>query len=129
MGRGRPALLRDACTSPMALWAAIVSPFPVEPCCPWRCRQDHEATDAGHRAGDRSRASWSQNLSALLCTGGEPRGRSRRAVAAAVSDLQAPPRRSERAQALAVLPRSRSEEHTSELQSPDHLVCRLLLEK
>src|SRR5258708_13856059 len=27
------------------------------------------------------------------------------------------------------LPRRRSEEHTSELQSPDHLVCRLLLEK
>ena len=27
------------------------------------------------------------------------------------------------------LPVSRSEEHTSELQSPDHLVCRLLLEK
>src|SRR5947208_4904185 len=26
-------------------------------------------------------------------------------------------------------PTSRSEEHTSELQSPDHLVCRLLLEK
>src|SRR5438552_11621502 len=26
-------------------------------------------------------------------------------------------------------PRSRSEEHTSELQSPDHLVCRLLLGK
>src|SRR5207244_7770674 len=26
-------------------------------------------------------------------------------------------------------PRNRSEEHTSELQSPDHLVCRLLLEK
>src|SRR5258708_18529992 len=25
--------------------------------------------------------------------------------------------------------RDRSEEHTSELQSPDHLVCRLLLEK
>src|SRR5258708_19204290 len=34
--------------------------------------------------------------------------------------------------ALASSPRpfaSRSEEHTSELQSPDHLVCRLLLEK
>src|SRR5258708_29570638 len=29
---------------------------------------------------------------------------------------------------LAEYPR-RSEEHTSELQSPDHLVCRLLLEK
>src|SRR5438552_11329819 len=28
-----------------------------------------------------------------------------------------------------IWPRSRSEEHTSELQSPDHLVCRLLLEK
>src|SRR5258708_24093978 len=28
-----------------------------------------------------------------------------------------------------VLPLWRSEEHTSELQSPDHLVCRLLLEK
>src|SRR5258708_26047718 len=27
------------------------------------------------------------------------------------------------------LPPNRSEEHTSELQSPDHLVCRLLLEK
>src|SRR5207244_12834211 len=26
-------------------------------------------------------------------------------------------------------PTPRSEEHTSELQSPDHLVCRLLLEK
>src|SRR5258708_28339219 len=26
-------------------------------------------------------------------------------------------------------PDRRSEEHTSELQSPDHLVCRLLLEK
>src|SRR5258708_10871005 len=26
-------------------------------------------------------------------------------------------------------PDTRSEEHTSELQSPDHLVCRLLLEK
>src|SRR5258708_9246484 len=34
---------------------------------------------------------------------------------------------------ITTLPRdstvSRSEEHTSELQSPDHLVCRLLLEK
>src|SRR5258708_26773667 len=31
--------------------------------------------------------------------------------------------------AAARLRRHRSEEHTSELQSPDHLVCRLLLEK
>src|SRR5258708_18993002 len=28
-----------------------------------------------------------------------------------------------------LIPKMRSEEHTSELQSPDHLVCRLLLEK
>src|SRR5438552_7581860 len=31
--------------------------------------------------------------------------------------------------AAAVVHGERSEEHTSELQSPDHLVCRLLLEK
>src|SRR5258708_533752 len=31
--------------------------------------------------------------------------------------------------AFAFAPDGRSEEHTSELQSPDHLVCRLLLEK
>src|SRR5258708_12567699 len=30
---------------------------------------------------------------------------------------------------LAIARPGRSEEHTSELQSPDHLVCRLLLEK
>src|SRR5207244_7913475 len=30
---------------------------------------------------------------------------------------------------LKTLSRIRSEEHTSELQSPDHLVCRLLLDK
>src|SRR5258708_22684263 len=33
------------------------------------------------------------------------------------------------ATATACARRCRSEEHTSELQSPDHLVCRLLLEK
>src|SRR5258708_28892455 len=38
--------------------------------------------------------------------------------------------RNDRQQAHSVRDRShRSEEHTSELQSPDHLVCRLLLEK
>src|SRR5258708_40288802 len=30
---------------------------------------------------------------------------------------------------ISLLANPRSEEHTSELQSPDHLVCRLLLEK
>src|SRR5258708_29889736 len=40
---------------------------------------------------------------------------------------QQPPR--ERAVDQEQALRLRSEEHTSELQSPDHLVCRLLLEK
>src|SRR5258708_10532049 len=35
----------------------------------------------------------------------------------------------EEADAISEATGSRSEEHTSELQSPDHLVCRLLLEK
>src|SRR5258708_32017440 len=35
----------------------------------------------------------------------------------------------EAAEAVCVWCMGRSEEHTSELQSPDHLVCRLLLEK
>src|SRR5258708_10575888 len=34
-----------------------------------------------------------------------------------------------RSRKLTPEPHARSEEHTSELQSPDHLVCRLLLEK
>src|SRR5258708_37830930 len=37
--------------------------------------------------------------------------------------------RSSNHSSLAASSISRSEEHTSELQSPDHLVCRLLLEK
>src|SRR5207244_12748071 len=47
-----------------------------------------------------------------------PRGGDRRGLVAEPRDR--------RALARALL---RSEEHTSELQSPDHLVCRLLLEK
>src|SRR5258708_8346581 len=47
-------------------------------------------------------------------------GRSR-ARAAMCSPMTRPGRRARM--------RGRSEEHTSELQSPDHLVCRLLLEK
>src|SRR5258708_23574945 len=42
---------------------------------------------------------------------------------------QAAPRREQRACPVRRRPSLRSEEHTSELQSPDHLVCRLLLEK
>src|SRR5258708_17657089 len=39
------------------------------------------------------------------------------------------PRSRARANDRVVMGALRSEEHTSELQSPDHLVCRLLLEK
>src|SRR5207244_12208534 len=39
------------------------------------------------------------------------------------------PRVESRRAEMEMAPQVRSEEHTSELQSPDHLVCRLLLEK
>src|SRR5258708_11139979 len=39
------------------------------------------------------------------------------------------PRRWAQRASVSKSPATRSEEHTSELQSPDHLVCRLLLEK
>src|SRR5258708_11518634 len=51
---------------------------------------------------------------------GEPLGRSRPSSS---------PRRRSLAERAASFLEWRSEEHTSELQSPDHLVCRLLLEK
>src|SRR5258708_27657568 len=55
------------------------------------------------------------------------------AMARATKAVTAPgretPRRSRTAAPCLPLLRLRSEEHTSELQSPDHLVCRLLLEK
>src|SRR5947208_6543251 len=39
------------------------------------------------------------------------------------------PRAHRARQVIRAASKARSEEHTSELQSPDHLVCRLLLEK
>src|SRR5947208_3749172 len=45
------------------------------------------------------------------------------------SDLQVPVIAGVDASGQPILAGVRSEEHTSELQSPDHLVCRLLLEK
>src|SRR5438552_12324950 len=57
----------------------------------------------------RSRAQrWAEQAAA------EARARGRSADGLVVADEMSP---------------ARSEEHTSELQSPDHLVCRLLLEK
>src|SRR5438552_7200972 len=57
------------------------------------------ARERSHRAPGRAREGWRRGVSR----------RRQAARGAAASD--------------------RSEEHTSELQSPDHLVCRLLLEK
>src|SRR5947208_4311560 len=48
---------------------------------------------------------------------------------AASSDTPQPANRMMRRGCSVLLIHFRSEEHTSELQSPDHLVCRLLLEK
>src|SRR5258708_18900110 len=57
--------------------------------------------------------------------------RKRRDISSAVPYGAWPPRRSDLEEARSTIPAHcyRSEEHTSELQSPDHLVCRLLLEK
>src|SRR2546426_6054473 len=58
--------------------------------------------------------------------GARPRSSAALTVQAARSRL---PRRPHRLERLSVRRRLRSEEHTSELQSPCNLVCRLLLEK
>src|SRR5207244_12453647 len=47
----------------------------------------------------------------------------------AAGGARAAPRQSRSCAVRAARRSRRSEEHTSELQSPDHLVCRLLLEK
>src|SRR5205807_2771855 len=53
----------------------------------------------------------------------------KKAAAQALSMLAAFPMVAGLPRAMARLARERSEEHTSELQSPCNLVCRLLLEK
>src|SRR5258708_30691821 len=72
----------------------------------------------------RRLAGWRRYpLSAAQCQAGPARGRNRRA--SRNSGLR------DDFGLVLVLPgiEQRSEEHTSELQSPDHLVCRLLLGK
>src|SRR5258708_8892415 len=54
---------------------------------------------------------------------------SRRARPGARGSIEQPLVRTRRRRDCSRSKRCRSEEHTSELQSPDHLVCRLLLEK
>src|SRR5438552_13739076 len=57
-------------------------------------------------------------------------------IAATMTTVSHPPSRNFSTSSMSRMPAhtrnpaaDRSEEHTSELQSPDHLVCRLLLEK
>src|SRR5258708_22760741 len=87
---------------------ALTAPVPS---CRWRIRSASTSTGTTGRAGSptapRPAAPWHRRRA--------PRARRYRPSQAA-RDVDA-----------MVLPRS--EEHTSELQSPDHLVCRLLLEK
>src|SRR2546426_9301983 len=65
--------------------------------------------------------------------GGDPAARARREKPRAAGGgdrvVRAGPGARSRFERRVVLPRRRSEEHTSELQSPCNLVCRLLLEK
>src|SRR5258708_27590471 len=71
-----------------------------------------------HRSGQTGR-SRSRHLASDVARGSRAAFLSRRAATAGTPDgLRRP-----------IATGSRSEEHTSELQSPDHLVCRLLLEK
>src|SRR5258708_25395375 len=62
--------------------------------------------------------SWGRTSRSAMGAGNGPRQRTAR-------DMERYASMATRAECIA----SRSEEHTSELQSPDHLVCRLLLEK
>src|SRR5947208_11515377 len=66
-------------------------------------------------------------LCARLCTGSVIALAGCAAIRAGPPRNDRRPRKPKRARSAAAQPRS--EEHTSELQSPDHLVCRLLLEK
>src|SRR5947208_11936085 len=72
------------------------------------------------------------SLTTLFRSPVDPAARPSRALAHRVSTLAHPSHRNANhptADRFPLAPVVRSEEHTSELQSPDHLVCRLLLEK
>src|SRR2546426_7855231 len=58
-----------------------------------------------------------------------PRGRPTRAIAASGAGQGGRPLKGGLGHVVRVVQQQRSEEHTSELQSPCNLVCRLLLEK
>src|SRR2546426_6599372 len=86
-------------------------------------RRDAEALSRGNRAGSIL-STWRKKARQAGDTAGQRAG-SR--LMHAVQTV--PPARDEKYQAPPLAHPWRSEEHTSELQSPCNLVCRLLLEK
>src|SRR5687768_17866837 len=70
----------------------------------------------------RSSTSISRCTPRITCTGSDERGGRRRRGTRSASSLPTTSR-------ACTISKRRSEEHTSELQSRLHLVCRLLLEK
>src|SRR5207244_7830131 len=80
--------------------------------------------EVGLPEGFHGRRLWSLDLRSMARVGRLVRtGRTDRPFLAVRSEINGSMRR------VSLFFRERSEEHTSELQSPDHLVCRLLLEK
>src|SRR5258708_29572037 len=73
----------------------------------------------------RSRSRSSRPSAARARSGPAAPSRLQRLAGCAGAGLRTTERKSRKS----LKSRRRSEEHTSELQSPDHLVCRLLLEK
>src|SRR3712207_7979171 len=71
----------------------------------------------------------SQSGGSILAFTKTPSGLRRSAFEEARRPDRSEPRLTDRTHALAALRSRRSEEHTSELQSRQYLVCRLLLEK
>src|SRR5207244_5355429 len=97
---------------------------PLPPSFPTRRSSDLDARDA---LGERQRGESDHRLGDRL-EGARDERRVLREVVREPRARELPrerERREERGQDRRV---ARSEEHTSELQSPDHLVCRLLLE-
>src|SRR5256885_11081337 len=106
----RPIGLRPAPSSPSATWSngRRLAPRGPNPC---SRRRPECLRCTGRRARPHSRG------------GGRRRPRD------FDEDLPGPPRGQPASRSIRGHPRGRSEEHTSELQSPCNIVCRLLLDK
>src|SRR6185436_5670185 len=89
------------------------------------------AARAGLEPGPTARLPWRASAASCSRERTTTRPQARRSACRSDGSRASPASRSGSAPAWRnpAPPASRSEEHTSELQSPDHLVCRLLLEK